>query len=154
MSNVIILKNDVDKGWNIHLHVMAAKLENLQDWVDEKYPGHQFEPMIDDLRMWHIKASWPAQDMIEYRHATGQNTFVRWPLVAWSYAGQRVSEAMVAAGEVFALSTGLEPVFAFIHDVPAKASEFVEVKGICLVQADWVPNGFLAVGRGGMQMKG
>ena len=154
MSNVVILKNDVDKDWNIHLHVMAAKLEDLQDWVDENYPGHPFELKIDDLRMWHIKATWPARDMIEYRHATSKNTFLSWPFVAWSYTGQRVSEAMVAAGEVFALATGLEPMFAFIREIPARASEFTEVKGICLMQADWVPNGFLAVGRGGMQTKG
>jgi hypothetical protein len=30
------------------------------------------------------------------------------------------------------------------------AQEFVEVKGISLVQCDWVPSGFVAVTAGGM----
>ena len=154
MSNVVVLENRVDADWVIHLHVMAAKDDDLHEWVDDHYPEHQFDMLIDELRMWHIRATWPARDLIEFQHVTGPKAVVRWPLVAWSYSGQRVSEAMIEAGVKFALSTGHDPMYAFIRQIPAKAEEFVDVMSITLLQADWVPDGYLAVGRGGMQSKG
>lgn len=154
-NDVVVLENRVDADWNIHLHVMAAKQDDLQGWVDEHYPEHPFELAVDELRMWHIRALWPARNLVELQIPLTPFDVVRWPVVAWRVgAGERVSEAMVEAGTIFALSTGRDPMFAFTRRMPLQAEEFVDVKGISLVQADWVPNGFLAVGRGGMQRKG
>jgi hypothetical protein len=66
-------------------------------------------------------------------------------------AGGKVSKVIIEAGETFALSTGLDPQFAWIRVIPAGAQEFVEVRGMTLIQADWVPAGQVAVGRGGIE---
>ncbi|PKN91088.1 MAG: hypothetical protein CVU44_20955 [Chloroflexi bacterium HGW-Chloroflexi-6] len=154
MSDVVVLESSLDFHWVVHLHAMANSREHLEAWAAEQIAGREFTAQSDELRMWHIKAAWPARDFVEVHFAPKPNELVRWPLVAWHYGQQRVSEAMAEAGVAFALATGRDPLFALIRQMPARAEEFVEVKGITLLQADWVPTGYLAVGRGGMHLKG
>jgi uncharacterized protein (DUF2461 family) len=73
------------------------------------------------------------------------------PMMVWHVAqGEKVSKQIIQAAEQFALSIGLDPAYAFMATLPAGAEEFAEVKGITLVRADWVPAGFVCVGRGGL----
>lgn len=75
-----------------------------------------------------------------------------WPLIlAKIEPGQKVSRLIVDAGVDFAIQTGKQPEFAFVNQLPAGAEEFVDVKGITLVLAAWVPTGYVAVGRGATQ---
>lgn len=155
MNDAVVLENRLDERWYVHFHAMAARQDDLAAFAESAYPLRSFVYRQDDLRMWRVQERWPAQDFVELQFAVTPSDLVRWPLVAWHVApGQKVSAAMADAGVAFALATGQDPTFAFSRVIPSQASEGVEVQGIMLVQADWVPNGFLAVGRGGMQRKG
>jgi len=75
-----------------------------------------------------------------------------WPLIlAKIEPGQKVSRLIMDAGVEFAIQTGKQPEFAFVSQLPAGAEEFVDVKGITLLLAAWVPAGHVAVGRGASQ---
>lgn len=65
-------------------------------------------------------------------------------------AAGKVSPVILAAAEAFALATGLDPEFCFLRQLPPGAEEFIEVRGMTLIQADWVPAGQVAVGRSGL----
>jgi hypothetical protein len=73
---------------------------------------------------------------------------VVWPLVVWHVEpGAKVSQAIIAASELYALQTGQDPQIALIHAIPPGAEEFVEVRNVVLIQAGWVEPGFVLVGR-------
>jgi hypothetical protein len=76
------------------------------------------------------------------------------PMMVWSLAqGEKVSRQIMAAAERFALAMGMDPQFAFVRSIPTGAEEFVDVRGVTLVRADWVPEGFICLGRGGLSRK-
>lgn len=72
-------------------------------------------------------------------------------------AGERVSEAIIDAAEIFMNAAGRGDCYAFVRSIPAGAHEFADV--VCnggvvvLVQAAWVPAGQVAVGRGGLPVR-
>ena len=75
-----------------------------------------------------------------------------WPLLAWHLTPvEKVSQAITEAATAFTLATGHPAQYAFIGVIPAGAAEFAEVGSVTLVQADWVPAGFVALASGGMQ---
>jgi len=63
--------------------------------------------------------------------------------------GQRVSEAIAAGADTF----GAQAMFAWVKRIPAGAEEFTEIPVgetvVTLMQASWVPQGCVVVGRGG-----
>jgi hypothetical protein len=65
-------------------------------------------------------------------------------------AAGKVSPVILSAAETFALATGQDPEYVFMREIPAGAQEFLEVRGMTLLQADWVPAGQVAVGRSGL----
>jgi hypothetical protein len=78
-----------------------------------------------------------------------------WPMVAWALTpGERVSKAIGDAALEYAAKCGNEAHFAFIRTLPVGAMEFVEVAGVTLALADWVPVGFVVLARGGTQRIG
>jgi hypothetical protein len=143
MSEVMVLENTLDAGWQRKVRLMAGKAEALDDY---QVPAHatvkRFE---DDIHLHHLEASWSARELI--RVPMGAAT---WQVVAWWIGTDKVSASMLEAGLVFALAFGVDPACAMIRSLPKGVEEFVEVKGIALVQAGWVPQGFLAVTSGGM----
>jgi hypothetical protein len=46
---------------------------------------------------------------------------------------------------------GRDPLFAFVQKMPAGVVEGVDVKGVMLIQADWVPMNFVVLDCGGME---
>lgn len=66
--------------------------------------------------------------------------------------GRKAAPVIIQAGEQFALEMGMNAEVAFMREMPAGAEEFVEVAGMTLVRAAWVPEGKVAVTRGGMQV--
>ncbi|HAE59346.1 MAG TPA: hypothetical protein DCG54_07530 [Anaerolineae bacterium] len=76
-----------------------------------------------------------------------------WPMImAKIEPGAKVSKIILSAAEDFALQTGKDPAYAFVREIPTGAEEFVELKKITLIRAAWVPDGHVAVCRGGMQV--
>lgn len=67
--------------------------------------------------------------------------------------GERVSEAIRAAGEAYCERYGVGDMYAWTRTIPAGAEEYVDVEfrggRAMLVQAAWVPAGWVVVGRGG-----
>lgn len=146
MSDLMVLEDVIDAEWWRQLHVMAGSDGALLPYKERVPSWGTVKMRPDEMRLHHLKATWPAREPISLRVPLGV-----WPMVAWWIGDDRVSQAMIDGGEAFALAFGMDPGYAFIRRIPAKAHEFVEVGGITLVRADWVPEHFIAVARGGMQ---
>jgi hypothetical protein len=152
--NAIVLQDEIGKDWVRCLHVMADSADALVAYQGQ-IPAHaKTERRVDDLRLGHIQAKWPLREVVRMLHPNFDGEFFQaahWMVAVWWIGQEKVSQAMIEAGVAFALATGQDPQYALIRRVPAQAEEFVEVKGICLIRADWVPEGFLVVTTGGMQ---
>lgn len=148
MSGAIVLEHEIDRDWWRRLHVMAnteGELEPFRALIPTVGPGNVV--VCKEAGAWHLRGYAPIRARIDLRVPLGI-----WPMVAWWVGEGKVSTAMVEGGAAFALAFGLDPVYAFIRQIPARAQEFVEVGGVTLVRADWVPENFIAVARGGMQV--
>lgn len=144
VSDVMILENALDGAWNHKLRLMAGKASALDGYP---VPAHAtVKRYEDDLHLHRLDASWPARELVRVPVMGDAYRLV----VAWWIGSDRLSQAMVAAGEEFAVTLGVNPNYAFMRSIPAVTQEFVEVKGICLVQCGWVPTGFVVVTAGGM----
>lgn len=148
MSGVVVLENTAGADWVWRLHVMAERSEALEGHKTN-VPSHaEIRCYQDELRIHHFVATWPLRQVVRLRHPyfTGTAT---WMVAVWWIGKDKVSQAINDAGLAFALACEIDPLVALIHRVPMQAEEFVEVHGITLVQADWVPEDFLVVtGRG------
>lgn len=147
LNDAIVVEQCADAGWYIRLHVMANSLEALEPHrtVVPAWGSSYIVP--DPMRIYHLRVYWPIRGPIYLTVPLGL-----WPMVAWWIGDDKVSKAIIDGTESFKLAFGLDPMFAFIRAIPARAQEFVEVHGVVLVQAEWVPYGFVAIARGGMQV--
>lgn len=149
MMSVTILQDVIGLDWQRKVSAMAAQPEDLQLYA-QGLPAHASKTIWqDEMRIHRLVAAWPLRELIALAHPVYQGATS--PLVAWWVGdGKKVSEAMVDAGVAFALEVGIDPQVAYMQKLPANAHEFVDVRGIILAQAKWVPEGFLAVMRGGL----
>jgi hypothetical protein len=140
-----IVDDHIDRAWLRHLHILA----NLEKDLDGlELPAHaRVKRYRDDLRIHHIEASYPLRQIIRLQHPDYRQA--TWTMAAWWFGKDKVIPAMLNAGVQYALETGQDPQVAFIRALPRGADEFVDVHGMSLVQADWVPDEFVAVTRGG-----
>lgn len=146
MSGAIVLENVIDRDWWHKVDVLAnteKELEPFRAWVPQVDIANV--NVCKEAGAWHLRAYWPLRERIDLPEPLGV-----WPMIAWWVGEGKVSTAMIEAGKAFATEFGLDPMYAFIRQLPAKAQEFVEVNGITLIRADWVPDHFIAVVRGGM----
>jgi hypothetical protein len=142
----MVAEDEIDAKWIHRVKVMAGKVKDLDQFsVPEHAALKRYE---DEIHLHHLEASWPARELVRVPVMEAAGAYLL--VVAWWIGDGKVSAAMVEAGAVLALAFGKDPSYAFIRSIPAGAEEFVEVKGICLVQANWVPDGFIAVTSGGM----
>lgn len=65
--------------------------------------------------------------------------------------GKKYARVIKEAAVQYALATGHDPQFVFVHEIPPGAEEFMEVYGLSLVRSDWVPARTIAIGRGGCE---
>lgn len=146
--SAIVLQNEIEQNWVRRLHVVADNAKALTAY-QEQIPAHaRIEIERDGLRLEHIQATWPLREVVRMRQPYFETAYAT--VAIWWIGQERVSKAMVEAGVAFALETGQDPQYALIRRIPAQVDEFVEIKGICLIRADWVPEGFLVVTAGGM----
>lgn len=59
--------------------------------------------------------------------------------------GERVSVATLDAAADFELRSGEPAQYAYIAQIPSGAQDGVEVSGVMLLRAAWVPDGYVAV---------
>ncbi len=151
--SAIVLQDEIGQDWVRRLHVMADSAEALVAYQGQ-IPAHaRTERRMDDLRLNHIQARWPLREVIRMQHPSFDGEFFRsahWTVAVWWIGPEKISWVMVEAGVAFALATGRKPQYALMRRIPTQAEEFVDVKGMTLVRADWVPEEFLVVTAGGM----
>lgn len=92
----------------------------------------------------HLRVTWPARELVVLSMYPG----VRQMIMLWFVGDLRVSAAIKAATEAYALQIHRDPGYAWIRQIPKGAEEGVEVGHVMLIQADWVPAGFVAIGQG------
>lgn len=67
--------------------------------------------------------------------------------------GERVSGGVRRAAEAYCEAHGAGDVFAWVRSIPSGAEEYAEVAfeggTAMLLQAEWVPHGWVVAGRGG-----
>lgn len=147
MSDVVVLEDGIDASWWRKLHVMAGSGDALKPYL-ERVPGWAtLHTEANELRIHHLRAAWPVREPVSISVRLGT-----WPMVAWWIGDDKASKAILDGAEAFALASGVDAQYAFLKQVPAKAEEFADVKGITLMRASWVPDGFIAIARGGMQI--
>jgi hypothetical protein len=59
--------------------------------------------------------------------------------------GRRVSEQVREAVEAFLRASGIRPEYAFVWRMPVGAEDGVEVDGVMLIEAEWAPEGCVAL---------
>ena len=148
MNNLRVLTDLVGGDWVRRVHWMADRPEAIEQRRAELPDYAQVRRYKDSLHLEHLEASFPARGV--FRMPIPGEMRGEWTLAVWWIGKQRVSQAMQEAGVQFALVTGREPRYALIGQIPPRAEEFVEAHGITLIQAHWVPVGFLVVTAGGM----
>lgn len=146
MGDAIVLQDTLGADWWRKLDVMAGSEDALKPYMERVPSCATVHAEPDELRIHHLRAAWPVRELISLPVPLGF-----WFMVAWWIGDDKVSQAMDEAGNVFYEKYLVPPAYAFIKQIPAKADEFVEVNGITLIRANWVPDGFVAITRGGMQ---
>jgi hypothetical protein len=145
--SAVVLSDEIGADWVRRAHWMA---ENRKILDDVAIPAHAKRKIYSgDLRLQHLEAQWQLREATVIPDQVGKVT-AYWHVVIWWIGETRVSQAMREAAEVFAIEKNVDPTIALIRSIPPKATEFVEVDGVALVQAGWVLPGFLVVTTGGM----
>ena len=151
MGDVTVLEDSVDAAWQRRVRWMAVTQAAFEDGPRQIPAQASVKIYQDNIRLWHLDASWPARELL--RIPLPSLGAAEWTVMAWHIGTAKVGRAMLEAGEAWALLYGIDPPYAFIRNIPQGAEQFVELGGICLLSAEWVPEGFLAVGAGGMWRK-
>lgn len=147
-QEVIIVEDAINRDWWRKLHVMANSEEALEPykaWIPDDGLGTSIN-VSKQAGSWHLRAAWPVRERIDLPTPLGF-----WPMIAWYVGDGRVSQAIFDGGVAFSLAFGFEPVYAYVLEIPSKGEEFMDVYGMTLMRAGWVPGGFVAVARGAMQ---
>ncbi len=96
----------------------------------------------------HVGQAWPHQmKMVKYRKPMGWQ-----PMLVFRLAAERpVSVQLCEAAKIFAAQSKQTATMAFLHQMPSGAEEFETADTLNVTWADWVPDGFAAVYRGGTE---
>lgn len=138
MAEMIIVEDVVTEDCVRKLHVMSNSPINMSlprdATVRETVEGGAH----------HLRAELPFTGMLDIwpREWPKPRRFYVWRLLD----GQRVSEAVRTAAEVFEQATGFAPKFAFVRTLPEKAEWGQDVHGCLLFAAEWLPMNCVAVG--------
>jgi len=152
MNGELVVENALSHDGMRSLHVMSSELVN-KGWLDcipDAIKGQdKVEIWEDNMRFHHLQARWPAREVVPWMFLRQPFPVIRKMALWWMGEGWTVSAAMAKAAECYALGTGVDAEFTWIRTIPSRKVEGVEFDGMMLIQASWVPAGFVAVGRGG-----
>lgn len=153
MSPEVLVENSVSREGLRVLHVMGGAPVSKK-WM-EYIPYIRKMPTVreweDEIHLHHLLVSWQAAEVVQWTFQV-KPWLVRRNVVLWFVKmSQTMSEAILDAAVCYALNFGRDPLFAFVHKMPSGANEGVEVKGVMLIQADWVPLNFAILDSGGTQ---
>lgn len=153
--SVIVLEDCRRDDWTHRLHVMAGQSSDLDAY---QLPAHaQATRTQDELRNWHLQATWPLREAVNLQFAPNQS----WLSVVWWIGADRISKAAMDAAFAYSLAVGHDPLCILLRDLPASAGDQdgagisnLTVWGMPLVATAWVPAGFLIVSGGENARKG
>ncbi len=144
MAEIITLADTLGNDGVYRLHLMSnAPIER------ELPPGVE-EIRSVDAGTYSLKAAWRYRGPCRLRYVQ-----YRWErlVILWAMnEGEKVSEQIVLAGDEYFSYFGKRAEFAWVRKMPAGAALGVSVpvgeNEISLFDAEFVPDGFLAVGNG------
>ncbi len=150
----ILVENSLDEGGVRTMHVLSS--QPLDDhWLLRSPSVRRGEVQLfqDELRLYHLRVQWPAREPIRgFLRGAEQ---IEWPLVLWSLEkGRMVSEQIKTAAEAHYQFCGFWPDFAWLRALPRNVeigtvvNLDLEGTAIVVLQADWVPERCIYVGRG------
>ena len=155
MKQEIVLEDSVTRGGVRKLHVVGAERVEVDAWRERGYipEGAMFleEKRWQDAQGQHWVATWMAREVIRWTF-TAQPLVVR-QVVLWHVGAGKVSKAIFDGAVAYAIGIGRGPLVAFLRQIPVGAEEGMEVYGVALVQADWVPVGFVFLDGGGERVE-
>lgn len=127
-ASMIKLQNSLSADWMQSLHYMS------NDEIGWRFPEGSEVKRWEESGAKHVQAVFPFRRVMR-RAAMGTR-----PLCVWRMLdGERVSDAIRAARELFELRTGQAASYAFVRTIPNKAEEGMDVHGCVLIQAEWAP---------------
>src|SRR3990172_6213810 len=118
--------------WERGLPAMALERLRLDEQCDEA------------LGLYSAELRWPVFEPIDVINF-GPRRFRRLMMVSYVYAA-RVSECIGLAAESFFAGTHFRPRFAFVRELPKGAEDGMEIDGVMLMEAEWMPSRCVAVG--------
>lgn len=144
-----VLANDVTLDGLRRVKVVSdSPLEddNLSPVVDI-LPGALRRIWKDDLLgLYYMEAKWECREPVLIQC---EGWPCARPMVLWKLRpGERVSLALKKAVEVFAYRFKCWPCYAFMRRLPSTIENGHEAEGMYLLQAEWVPSGFIAICEG------
>lgn len=96
------------------------------------------------LGIFSMELTWPVFEPYEV-FIYGPKRFRRLMMVHFSFA-ERVSECIRLGVEAFWCGTHLHPRYAFIRALPRGSEDAMEVHGVQLLEAEWMPAQCVAIG--------
>jgi hypothetical protein len=138
VAEVIVVANAVGEDGMQRFHVMSNEEISLV------LPPNAKWTMNLEGGVYHLRGEWPYFGMLDIQAAG-------WPrmrrILVWSLReGERVSEAIGAAAEMWMNAVGWEPKFAWVRALPQGAEWCQNVYGCILLAAEWMPRNCVAVG--------
>lgn len=153
MAGEVVVENSIDLQGVRTVHLMAP--QPMSTGLAEQLSGGQEPSAVDvwedAVHLHHLKVSWRSRGFVELvtRHGPHEG---RWRVMLYELVkGKRVRDALAVATEAYALECGVDPDYAFIRRIPKGADDGVEIGRVFLFEADWVPEGFIALARGDEQ---
>ncbi|RJP53606.1 MAG: hypothetical protein C4583_04270 [Anaerolineaceae bacterium] len=134
MDSLIRIENGLSADWMQFLHYMS------NEEIRWRFPDGSDVKRWQDGGVWHVQASFPFRRVLVHRA-------MRRPLCVWRMLdGERVSEAIRMARELFELTARQAAQFSFIRFLPAGAEDGMDVYGCVLIRAGWAPEKCVVIG--------
>jgi hypothetical protein len=150
MKPEIVVEDSVSREGLRRLHIMGAAPVEAEAWRENGYIPRDAvfleEKRWEEVRLHHWQVTWMAREVVGWTFQA--NPLARRMVVLWHIGTGKVSKAILDGAVAYAIGLGRDPLFAYLRVIPAGASEETEVRGIMLVQADWVPDGFVMLDGG------
>jgi hypothetical protein len=144
MEGMIIVDDVLSEDCTRKLHVMSNAPIRM------KLPDGATAEDWTEAGVYHLRAEWMFTGMIDFqfRHWPQPRRFLVWAL----RDGEKVSDAIRSAAEMWTQAVGWEPLYAWVRSLPEKAKVHEDEWGIILVHdlillaAEWMPSNCVAVG--------
>jgi hypothetical protein len=141
-----VLANDVTLEGMRRVKVVSDEpLEGIT--IDCILPGAHLSVWKDELLGLHyLEAIWTCREAIQIQLEgwTCPREMVLWKLLP----GERVSEVLKEMVRLFGARFQSFPDYAFMRKLPKTIENGFEVNDVTLLEAEWVPAGCIAVGKG------